>query len=268
MIKQANELDLNNPQDGVYAGVSSKDYHSIRGFLSSSGLKHFRRSPAHFQAALKEPNETTDDRRIGSGVDIQVFTPKDYASLTAICGDRRGAKEKEIEATGVITLKQEQHERIQLVAEAVNGKMHRMGITGIPQLSVFITDPTTGCRFKARPDLLDLDRGIIYDLKTTSSADEPTFRKTQLFRNHYDKQGAAYLLACSLAFGKKFHTFKIIAAEIDSPFGVTLIRIGEATIERALELIIPSFHQFAECVKTNEWPNFADEELVTESDIY
>ncbi len=268
MIKQANELDLNNPKDGVYVGVSSKDYHSIRGFLSSSGLKHFRRSPAHFQAALKEPNEITDDRRIGTGVDIQVFTPQDYAALTAICGDRRGAKEKEIEATGVITLKQEQHERIQLVAEAVNSKMHRMRITGIPQLSVFITDPTTGARFKARPDLVNLEKGIIYDLKTCSDASEPAFRKNMMFRNSYHWQGFSYLLACSLAFGKKFNRFIIIAAETDAPFSVNIIEVGAAALEKAGELIVPHFGEFHKCSESGHWPEYQDEIVPCEIDFF
>jgi hypothetical protein len=58
---------------GVAKGLSHSDYLNAKEYVSNSGMAHLLRSPAHFQAYLKEERETTKAMNMGSAVHLAIL---------------------------------------------------------------------------------------------------------------------------------------------------------------------------------------------------
>lgn len=261
-------------EDGLYTNLTNGQYHGIRGYISASALKAFEKSPLHYQAYLKRDWTQTQDQLLGTMFHELVLEPEIFSEkYVVIDGDRRSKEVKaaveQAESTGKIAIKSEMLETVKIMAENTSSKIKRMNLftpSGISECSIFVTDPLTGCPIKVRPDRVEPDLGVIYDLKSYSSAVEYEFRG-QIYRMRYDRQAALYLRACSIHFGRTFTDFVNIVCETDAPWEVGIIRIDDATIDRATERMIPLLEKFKQCLDTDSWPGLEDNIVSTNIDI-
>jgi len=104
-----------------------------------------------------------------------------------------------------------------------------------------------GVAAKCRPDVWYPDGRKIYDLKTTINASPDEFRRTVLYRRHYDIQAAWYTAGVENVTGVK-HKFVWIAQEKTYPFGVGIYTAGDGIIESGRRKINIALEK----LKTNE----------------
>lgn len=110
-----------------------------------------------------------------------------------------------------------------------------------------------GVRCKARLDRVDIDHGLVLDLKTTDSVEPEIFTK-KVVGLGYDFQAAYYAKAAEVAFGKPFK-FIFVAVERKAPFTVDLFEVDDEMMEEAMYKCERALRNYAECDGHDVWPN-------------
>ena len=116
--------------------------------------------------------------------------------------------------------------------------------------TIFFED--NGYKLKARPDLINLSTGIIFDIKVTDSSDFSSFQRS-LPRWGYHTQAQHYLKACAAEFKQTFD-FVWIVIERDPPFGHRLYTPDQVTLNIADSEINVALNTHKNCLEKNDWP--------------
>jgi hypothetical protein len=129
---------------------------------------------------------------------------------------------------------------------------------GIPERSIYWTDPATGVRCRVRPDWLIVRPEItaIVDLKTTTDANPEACSKA-IESYSYHQQGALYIDGVQAAgLAPEGARFFYVFQSKKAPYLITVREladqdqdIGRARNERALRI-------YADCVANDEWPDW------------
>jgi len=111
---------------------------------------------------------------------------------------------------------------------------------GVPELSVFGKMGGVMCR--CRPDWVDTNRGIMFDLKTSRDASESSFVKSA-FNFGYHRQAAFYLDLFYEVTGQRLRSYGYIVVENLPPFALNMFSlfgdfygIGRSTYEPLMEV--------------------------------
>lgn len=251
----------------VVDGLSAEDYHADRTSVSSSGLRALLAPGCPAQFKYDRDNPPAPKREfdlgnavhaavLGEGCDIVEIDYPDYKKL-----DARTERDRAY-AAGKVPLLPKEKKQVDEMAKAIRrhkdaGPLFAPGM-GIPERSIYWTDPATGIRCRVRPDWLIIrpDVTVIVDLKTTTDASPDACSKA-IESYSYHQQGALYIdgvQAAGLASegARFFYAFQSKKA----PY-LVLVReladqdqdIGRARNERALRI-------YADCVANDTWPDW------------
>lgn len=110
-----------------------------------------------------------------------------------------------------------------------------------------------GVKCKARLDRVDIEDGLVLDLKTTDSVEPELFTK-KVVGLGYDFQAAYYAKAAEVAFGKKFD-FIFAAVERKAPYTVDLFQVDEEMMEEGMAKCVAALRTYKTCSDLGEWPN-------------
>jgi len=201
-------------QPGIYAGLSNAEYHGGPG-VSKSGLDKIRKSPAHFNEAMKKGySEPTVSQRLGTLAHALLLEPETFWDIYALpfdapegalstmddmkarlkdldqpvsgkkpdavfLDDAKASYAEGVGAREVITA--EEFEKVEGMRDAVMahpkaGKLLAPG-SGVAELSCYWRDPETGVLCRCRPDWWRND-GVVVDLKTARDASPEGFSKS------------------------------------------------------------------------------------------
>lgn len=160
--------------------MNNAEYHAMPG-ISKSGLDLINRSPAHYRWAQDNPQDPSDDMRIGTLTHLAVLEPDRFDSECIVMPvlDRRTKAGKEAweqfqaDYPDHELLTNDEHTRIIGIRDAVRAHpMARKLMDRIDavELSMFWKDPQTGVDCRCRPDAV-LQNGTLIDLKTTRDAE-------------------------------------------------------------------------------------------------
>ena len=251
-----------SPSDQIIANMPAWEYHRDPS-ISKSGLDQFRKSPAHFQAWLKEDRQQTPAMRIGTLTHLAVLEPDTFNSVTVIAPlvDKRTKEGKSIweqfkgENDGKEILSLDEHEQIVAMRDSVRkhqaaGKLLARGGS---EISVFAVCPQSKVMCKGRFDWLD--GNTIVDLKTTEDASPEGFAKS-VANYRYHIQAAHYLALTGLV-GIKDATFKMIAVEKAAPYAVAVYELDAADLILAEAERIKLLEMFASCTQFQSWPAYS-----------
>lgn len=236
--------------------MSNADYHASPG-MSSSGLKHLARSPAHYKAYKENGIAQTANMRLGSA--IHAMALESGSGVLQAPGSTRNTnlyKEFEKAHPGQILLLEDEMEAARRSADAVlkHPTARRLLTSGLPELSGFWNDPNTGVKCRFRPDYLRED-GVIVDLKSTSDASAQAFQSAMSsFKYHW--QTAWYLRGLSAISGRKELEFVHIVVETSAPFGVNVFAIDAPSLYKANEDIEKLLSIYAEAEHTGQWDSY------------
>ncbi len=250
---------------GIYTDIDSDTYHAAPG-LSKSGLDQFRKSPAHYQAWLRQDGNDTPALRFGRLAHMSLFEPEKFAASTAIAPlvDRRTKDGKAIweqfkaENEGRELIMHEEREKLLAMGAMVGwhpiaGAMLR---NGAPESSIFAKDPATGLILKCRFDWLMGDGGVdAVDYKTTDDASPAAFTRS-IANYRYHVQQVHYSYVAKLA-GREIRSFTFIAQEKEPPYAVACYRIDPADITLAAVEHARQLEAFASCEQFASWPGYS-----------
>lgn len=242
----------------IRTDLNNKNYHAEKG-LSASGLKEFLISPAHY---VEYKSRAFDDSvKLESLIHLFLLEPQSFDSQFAIVGDRRTkegklAYENAIK-DGKLVVKEDDVSHAQMVATNVlsNPKLEGLFKSFKNEASVFNVDPHLGIQLKVRPDILNEEQGIVYDVKTISRGMSKYGIQSLVRARGWDIQAAFYLYVLEQEFNKKFD-FIHIFVEKDAPFGVRLMRINSKSIDNALKDILPALADYKKCLDNENFPSF------------
>lgn len=199
--------------------MSNEDYHSDKNYISSSQFKQALSSPHHFKFYVVDKKCTTKATKSmdkGSLVHTVILEPHKLDEEYIIY-DARGESNKDgsIKAITKNLLEKKNPGRT-----AVSGEWYdfavkaRQGFKEYPQandllfdtaneaeISYFLKCSETGLNIRVRPDILNLNRGYIVDLKTTSTQNIKDFKNHAIYNYHYDLSAYMYVLAIYQATG-------------------------------------------------------------------
>lgn len=258
-------VEVEAPQ--IVDGLSAEDYHADTTSISSSGLRALLAPgcPAQFQYDRHNPQPPKREFDLGNAVHTAVLGEgHDIVEIdfpNYLKGDARAARDAAY-AAGKVPLLPKEKKQVDAMAEAIRqhadaGPLFAPGV-GIPEQSIYWTDPATGVRCRVRPDWLIVrpDVTVIVDLKTTTDANPEACSKA-IESYSYHQQGALYIDGVQAAgLAPEGARFFFAFQSKKAPYLITVREladqdqdIGRARNERALRL-------YADCVANDQWPDW------------
>lgn len=245
-----------------------------------SSLKHLGRSPAHYQAALKQTFADTDTLRIGRAFHVAALEPQRAESLYAVWAGRRAGKEWEAfqaaaEESGREVIRDSDYQQALTLALAVRGNstarryLDRAGAAeqsiqwiakSLPVSVPFVADfEPYAITCKGRLDWVTED-GWIVDLKSSRDAAPDAFGRDAA-RLGYVTQAAWYFDGLEAATGKRPQGYAMIAVEKSAPYVVQVYQVTDEQLELGRQTYRDLLDRLWLCTRENRWPAYAEGEL-------
>jgi hypothetical protein len=266
---------------GIVKGMPEADYHA-RLELSSTEARMILDSAAKYRwkkdhPPLLAPSKKFDlgsaihSRVLGTGYEVAVIPDEILASNGAI--STTAAKEfvARARAEGLVPLKREEFEPIDIQAEAVLSHPTAKALLeqpGAAEVSVFaeVDDVAVRARFDFLPEQGERRR-VAVDLKSTRDASERGFTRA-IADYGYDVQRQWYLDTLNAVTGPMPTGFEpelvFIAVEKEPPYLVAVYQLPTVWTEMGRVKAARARAIYAECVKSGEWPGYpAEVQLVT-----
>lgn len=203
-------------KEGRYV-MSNEEYHSDKAHFSSSQFKEALKSPLHFKFYVidkKGSKKASAAMDKGTLVHTVILEPHlidaeyiIHSGDTNIDGSVSSASKKILE-------NKNPGKRIVSKAWYDFAVKARRSFEKYPQanellfdkaneseISYFTTCVHTGLRIRVRPDILNLEKGYIIDLKTSRAKDVMEFKKDAKYNFHYDLSAFQYVQAIYQATG-------------------------------------------------------------------
>lgn len=255
----------------LHVNLPSEDYHSDITAQSCSLLKPILVSPAHYKAGFFARRGPTKAMDFGTLIHALVLEPVTFPAQYAVYagnGDRKSAEYKDFvkanksrQILDAADLQVAQILADKILNKPVLGRPFGDYVQeGIPEATIYYTDPSTNTRCRVRIDLLHPE--IRFDLKTTSYIDRRAWVRHALDLD-YDFQAYMYSLACSLFYGESApKPFIFITAESTVPHSVSAFTAGDSFIEEGSKKYREALVTFAACSSTDHWPDAGSDEVV------
>jgi len=210
--------------------------------LSFSSMRHADRSYAHWLYWTQNRTEPTpamilgsyvDDLICGGDVEKYIVRPDTYTDEKGVvkpwtmASNSCKAWAKNAKETGKIVITSDMAADAEAMVESVKSHPEAAQIIGAAQVQAELAwvDGGTGVNLTGRADFIDLDSGVICDLKTCTDASPSEFaRHAASFR--YYVQLAMYADAIMYMHGKPTSHHLIIAVESTAPYGCAVYEIG------------------------------------------
>ena len=238
---------------------SYAEYERLPGWRWSH-IREMAQSPRHVLHAVREADTDTASRAFLRAIHALILEPHRFdASFSVFDGVRRGKIYDAHVACrpGTTVLNPRELVLAMTTAEAVRSHPVVRDLLGAgePEVSITWSDAETGLPCKARLDWLDVERGIVLDVKTLGTTDERAVA-SQVARQSYHGQLAhyveglrahgidarAHLVVCE---GKGAQDVAVFALDDAPPDGA--LHAGRVLRQRLMA-------RLAECVELDEWP--------------
>lgn len=257
------------PLLGLHRDMPAADYHGTDA-LNASGLKHLRRSPAHYYGAMLDPHrpmpEPTAAMRNGTLTHCALFEPDALASRyvvrpAGIDGRTKDGKAAlaELAASGREVIDADAMAAAQRQADAVRRlpEVAALLADGYAEASAFWLDGETATLCKCRPDWVAPagDGVVLIDGKTTQDASADGFGRA-IWTWGYHLQAAWYADGFEAATGLRVHGFVFAAVESAWPHAAAAYMLGDDVMDRSRAECRRLLRLYAECRRTNTWPGY------------
>lgn len=239
---------------------TNKAYHNTTEYISCSGLKEYLKSPAHYQAFLKEQPESKA-LTFGSYYHLLVLEPEKIKKEFATDGQRpdqtKGMTAKvNKEWKDSLTIEYISEEDVQIAEDMKNQLEKNPNLKnligkGINEESYYLDD-FEGVKVRCRPDKVT-DNAII-DLKTCSDASTEGFLK-QIFKYGYHIQAAFYSDILKQIDGKD-RQFVFIAQEKKAPYAFQVFRVDHTILLQGRSEYKELLKVHKHCIETNTWGGY------------
>lgn len=238
--------------------MSESQYRSLPA-LNASRFKAFHRSPYHF--FNQKEVETTEAMKIGTAIHTAMLQPNLYSSEIGYLPDVDGrttegkAIKKAFEEmyAGKTILKAASKEVVERACSAIarSDEWDAIKATKTMRYEQVLMCDLHGTACKSRLDLLDVEGGIIRDIKSCDDANIEKFKYTVKDRLYW-LQAGFYTLMAEKVYNKKFN-FEFIAVETSEPSSALFHAVDEQELDRWKNLVDILLLEYSDCVNADTW---------------
>lgn len=244
-----------------------KDYHAHPA-LGSSTIREILKSSAHYAYKLTHKVKKTDSMILGDAIHAFILEPNRFADMyelfedvymRAVGGHNVGDPKLDENGEPIVYLKDrngegldikgEQYKKFVAMTEAIRkSQLVKDIMTQSTHIEYSIFSKIMGFDVKCRPDTMNVDAGIIWDVKTVSNKSDSGKPADNFIREFismgYDVQAALYKRLCEEKFLKEFE-FRFLCVDVSKDVvGIKeykvsdeLIELGERRLKWCLEQI-------------------------------
>lgn len=192
----------------------------------------------------------------GKGADVAIVDAKDWRS-----GAAKAAREA-ARAAGKTALLADQAEGVLLMIRLIRDQLIADPAIGYDpfgrpehnEMSMFWTDGRVWCR--AKPDAIDYDHRIIWDLKTSGTlADPDAWTLTQISATGIDLRAAHYLHGARSLLGPGWR-YVFVVAEAARPHAISVVELPGLALEMGEDKRQHAVRRFGQCLEMGLWPGW------------
>lgn len=255
--------------EGVIHDMPPEEYHAAVA-MSSSGLRHMAKSPAHFFGMQLDPNRPppnpTPAMEAGTLFHTALFEPEKFDERYIVKPEKIDMRTKEGKAWSVAAgtrnpITEDDFRRSVTQARRIRAlpEVGALLSEGVGEASAFWVDKLTGEWCKCRPDWVSPagDGVILLDGKTSKDASQNGFSRA-IWNWRYDLQAAWYSEGYEAATGKPVHGFVFAVTESDWPHASAAYILDDVVLEAARRECRRLLDQYAECRRSESWPGYPE----------
>jgi exodeoxyribonuclease VIII len=202
--------------------------------------------------------------QLGTLTHTALLEPHIYESVKAVepaFKGTRASKEYKVWLSGVEPEKQvvtrEFDENVNLMRESLQAAgLLAVLETGIKEASFFGTFPDSEIRLKCRPDVLNVEKKLIIDLKTTKDI---LWFRSDAKKLKYPLSVPHYKTIISEHYNTAGWQYLFVAVEPEPPFHCDWFVLGEDESEKARADWLEAIILYEKCVTENLWPGVCQE---------
>ena len=244
---------------GVYDSYTNAEYHAADG-ISKSDLDLIHKSPAHYKAAR---HEDTPALRFGTAFHCAVLENERFnATYTVIEGDRRtkAVKDaiKDAEAAGKIILTKDEFDAVSGMRDSVFKSRIAAALIDGATIEHSVFAELDGVRVKCRPDGWNVEKGVLFDLKSTEDASPEGFARTVAkYRYHVQDAFYRHVVASATNCDADDLSFIFVAVEKKPPFAVALYTLDELAKLQGWVSAREDLRTFREASERDNWTGYS-----------
>ena len=256
-------LSVTDPSVAIRASMLAEEYHAARA-MSSTGIKHLMRSPAHYRAWLETPMKATAAMQFGTLVHTAILEPDKLESRTRMIPDDAPTRQSKAGkqwwedfsagSIGRIMVDRADWEKLEGLRQSAldSPSVQVLLAECVPEVSLAWRDQGVTC--KARLDATPEGFARIVDLKSTTDATPEAFSRA-IHRYGYHIQAAWYLRG-AIAHSSTMPEWYWLAIETTKPFAISPYRAPAKMLTHANGLIERALSMYRKCVAENYWPAY------------
>ncbi len=261
------------PGPGIYLNVPAEQYFAWP-HLSKSGLSDFAKSPALWYLRQTGEIERKSSPAFGLGTATNVLWVErgelTDANAIQIAPKINPLTDKPLPATGkardayaaslpngTTLITQAQADQAQLMATALEGndRAQRLHAGSHAEVSLVWRCPHTGILLKGRPDLVDLERCVLSDLKTTKEIRPFAFdRDAASYNYHWQLHLYTQGLVANGCGSYDDWAQWLITVRNEQPHGVACRPMPASALELAADETAHHIRRWCDCRDNNDWP--------------
>jgi len=258
-------IDAIDTRSRYYDNINISEYHRNIPALSSSLLRKGLITLAHLQAAKDRPEEK--QLSLGSVIHSLLLEDGELSKEMEIKKDGRTkegrTQQEQADKENFYLISPRDLEIGMNVYTATKTNPNILRIKDIPkEVSGIAVDPI-GILLKIRPDAIDHERNIIYDVKSVSTGMSERQLGMLVMKNGWLIQAAFYIYVNKLITNKDYE-FKHLFVETGAPYGVRLRSIATADIEKITQdVIVPFLPKYKQALESGVYPCFDESDAIT-----
>lgn len=240
--------------------MTNKEYRAHDG-ISKSSLWEINKSPLHFRYKMDNPQTDTAALLFGRAVHKFVLEEDDFWNEFIVLPsniDRRTKDGKEMYNTFILKaadkdiIQESDFVEIKAISDSIKSVPDAWELLqGEHEVSYFWTDDLTGEKCKCRPDVINHEKKLIVDLKTTDSCEDNHFERSAK-KYGYKLQAGMYREG---VFQNTFeeYGFKFVAVEKKPPYAVRIYNCTPEYIDQGYDKFRELIGIYHDCKVKNEW---------------
>lgn len=254
--------------------ISNRDYHADLGWLSSSSFKKIVEDPAKFYQenvlGVREPEEEKGYLVEGSLTHSLVLEPHlvatEYARFPGL--RKQGAEWEAFKAANshLQIVSKPQFERAQAFYRAY--KANKVAVSLIEQGGLSehtVAHPLDGVPCKVRADRINLDKGFILDIKTSSFSVDPDGAKQTVMHWSYEMSAAFYCAVFESYYGRPFEWYWCFISKTD--LDCQVYKMSYETRRKGQKMFKDGMDLYKQCLATGLWTKKQEVEEVQSEEI-
>lgn len=257
---------------GIYTDLSNEDYHAEKKHLSSSNLKMLLKDPEKFynekvlgNRENKQVNAFDEGNYAHSLILEPEHIPEEYAFFPGFKKMGNAWKEfKLIHDGNKIMLSKPQKHRVESWVEAYKRREAAVDLIkgSKPEISLFAE--FAGVPVKVRADAINIEKGYIADVKTTSYNPEIDSFKSVIDALSYDLSAALYTKVFEQHYGKPFDFYFIVLGKREVVCEV--YKASKQTLQDGEMQVKEALLKYKKCIKTGDFTNNKKSVIVESGD--